>query len=54
MHHHVGVRRKVSKVRKFLLSLKLSVLIDYRLIVIDYIVLFETMIDFFRSLCFNR
>ena len=29
-------------------------LIDYKLIIIDYIVVFETMIVLFRSLYFNR
>jgi len=29
-------------------------LINYKLIVIDYTIVFETMIDLFRSLCFNR
>jgi len=29
-------------------------LIDYNLLIIDYKVVFETMSDLFRSLCFNR
>ena len=29
-------------------------LVDYKLVVIDYIVVFGTMTDLFRSLCFNR
>ena len=37
MHHLVGVRGIVYKVRRFFLKLRLSILIDYRLIVIDYI-----------------
>ena len=56
MHHASSwvSEKKVSKVRKFLQKTKLSVLINYSLIVIDYTIIFETMIDLFRSLCFNR
>ena len=41
MHHHGWCEKKVSKLDKFLQEAKLFVLIDYRVIVIDYIKLSE-------------